>query len=44
MKRIFYLVLFLAIVALATVAVYAYFGDMSPPPGPVVIPVDVTNG
>ncbi len=44
MKRIFYLVLFLVIIGVATVAIYAYFGDMSPPPGPVVIPVDVSNG
>ena len=43
MMRILLLLLFLIIVGVAVVAGYAFFGDLSPPEGSVVIAVEIDN-
>ena len=43
MRRVLVLLIFLLLIGVATVVGYSFFGDMTPPEGPVVLPVEI-NG
>ncbi len=43
MKRVLILLIFLMLAGTVAVVGYTFFGDMSPPVGPIVLPVEI-NG
>ena len=43
MRRVLVLLIFLLLIGVAAVVGYSFFGDMSPPEGPVVLSVEI-NG
>ena len=43
MKRVLILLIFLMLAGTVAVVGYMFFGDMSPPVGPIVLPVEI-NG
>ncbi len=41
MRRLLYFLIFLILIGIIFLAGYTFFGDLSPPAGPVEIPVEI---